>query len=120
MSDTNLRSSLIKLAHSNPELRPMLLPLLKEAAKKPEGAGWEKTGVQGGMRRKKGDNWEYWYPSHDHAAKAHREHDKQSLNMKNTPEDRKLHTHHMFGAGAAAMYGKEQDGGLVGEAYQRK
>jgi len=28
---TNLRSSLIRLAHSNPEIRPIILPLLKEA-----------------------------------------------------------------------------------------
>ena len=32
---SNLRSSLIKLAHTNPELRKDLLPLLKEAAKAP-------------------------------------------------------------------------------------
>ena len=31
MSDTKLRSSIIRLAHTNPELRPHLLPLLKEA-----------------------------------------------------------------------------------------
>lgn len=31
MSDTNLRSSIIRLASTNPELRPQLLPLLKEA-----------------------------------------------------------------------------------------
>lgn len=30
--DTALRASLIRLASSNPELRPVLLPLLKEAA----------------------------------------------------------------------------------------
>ena len=30
--ETTLRSSLIRLANSNPELRPHLLPLLKEAA----------------------------------------------------------------------------------------
>lgn len=35
----NLRSSLIRLAHTNPDLRPHLLPLLKEAGceKLPEG-----------------------------------------------------------------------------------
>jgi len=39
MSDQALRSSLIRLAHANPELRPHLLPLLKEAGceKLPEG-----------------------------------------------------------------------------------
>lgn len=34
MSDS-LRSKVIRLAHQNPELRPHLLPLLKEAAKAP-------------------------------------------------------------------------------------
>lgn len=49
-----LRSSIIRLAHSNPELRPHLLPLLsKEAgnleealnpyALDPEAKGWEKV-----------------------------------------------------------------------------
>jgi hypothetical protein len=32
---SNLRAGLIRLAHANPELRPHLLPLLKEAAKAP-------------------------------------------------------------------------------------
>ena len=32
MSSTPLRASLIRLAHAQPELRPALLPLLKEAA----------------------------------------------------------------------------------------
>jgi len=31
MSDKQLRSELVKLAHSNPDLRPHLLPLLKTA-----------------------------------------------------------------------------------------
>lgn len=31
MSDKTLRSGLIRLAHSNPELRPQLLPLIKSA-----------------------------------------------------------------------------------------
>jgi hypothetical protein len=32
MNDTRLRSNLVRLAHSNPQLRSSLLPLLKEAA----------------------------------------------------------------------------------------
>lgn len=32
MSDTNLRSSIIRLASTNPELRPHLLPLLTKTA----------------------------------------------------------------------------------------
>jgi len=32
MTDKNLRKELIKLAHSNPDLRPHLLPILKEGA----------------------------------------------------------------------------------------
>ena len=32
MSDTKLRSSIIRLAHTNPELRPHLLPLLTKTA----------------------------------------------------------------------------------------
>jgi hypothetical protein len=35
MSDKNLRKKLIRLAHTNPELRKDLLPLLKEAAETP-------------------------------------------------------------------------------------
>ena len=36
---SSLRSSIIRLAHANPELRPFLIPLLKEAGceKLPEG-----------------------------------------------------------------------------------
>ena len=37
MSDTKLRSSIIRLASTNPELRPHLLPLLKEAGSHVEG-----------------------------------------------------------------------------------
>ena len=41
---TPLRASLIRLAHSNPELRPALLPLLKEAAAPlPDAAAFERT-----------------------------------------------------------------------------
>jgi len=36
---SNLRSDLIKLAHANPTLRPDLLPLLREAAKKRKSKG---------------------------------------------------------------------------------
>lgn len=32
MSDQALRSKIIRLAHTNPELRPYLMPLVKEAA----------------------------------------------------------------------------------------
>lgn len=35
MSDTQLRSRLVRLAHAHPELRPELLGLLKEAAVTP-------------------------------------------------------------------------------------
>lgn len=40
MSNTNLRSSLIRLASENPSLRPHLLPLLKEGAFDGENAGF--------------------------------------------------------------------------------
>ena len=33
---SNLRSKVIRLAHARPELRPALLPLLKEAAPRPK------------------------------------------------------------------------------------
>jgi hypothetical protein len=38
MSDQILRSKVIRLAHSNPELRPHLIPLLKQAALPGKGA----------------------------------------------------------------------------------
>ncbi len=36
MSDTNLRAQLIRLAHEHPEFRKDILPLVKEAAAKPD------------------------------------------------------------------------------------
>ena len=49
MSDAALRKSLIRLAHSNPELRADLLPLLKEATEfPPDSIGKEVSGPEGG------------------------------------------------------------------------
>jgi hypothetical protein len=45
MSDSNLRSGLIRLAHAKPELRPVLLPLLTKQAATPDLAN--KSGAKG-------------------------------------------------------------------------
>jgi hypothetical protein len=60
MSDTQLRAGLIRLAHTHPEFRKDLLPLIKEAGceKLPEGGmreNCEKKKEEGGEKKEDGD-----------------------------------------------------------------
>lgn len=48
--NTQLRKDLIRLAHTNPELRPHLMPLLKQATFMPSGIIKAFYGIFGGSR----------------------------------------------------------------------
>ena len=111
MSDKALRSAVIKLAHSNPDLRVHLLPLLKEAMVAKTAMEFATSGARSAYLRAhpKADKSKHTVAkdTHSHAANKAQEMRKlQEASNKDAKENslgRRKHLHLMLMADAAAQ-----------------
>lgn len=111
MSDTNLRNSLIKLAHTNPELRTHLLPILASTGVRTAStyAEYEKRKQDAGEKALSQEDWK----SRTEKIKHHDDMKKQHLSKMEDAKKKK--NHHDENAHSHAFMAHRHAGNLLRE-----